>query len=149
MAKIEQKKELIHIKEQKKKELENEKKNEKKNEKIREKEKQLHDAIKMNQGFIPDYSKGIHKQIINNLRQDQYNITSTSFPTFVSAPPRNSYLNESNVPALNHTFTEARGINNTTDLTTGHVPTSNLMVMFPNNFVSLVNNITGTVDIYQ
>ena len=64
MAKLEHKKELAHIKEKKKKDLENEKKKET----ICEKEKQnkkLEEAKGMNQGFIPNkYKKGIHEQII-------------------------------------------------------------------------------------
>ena len=44
-----------------------------------------------------------------------------------------------------HASTEANGINNTIDLTTGALPVpANLMGMLPNNFASLMNNITGT-----
>ena len=52
MAKLEHRKELFHIKEQKKKDLDNEKKMEKMREKEKQKRK-LEEAIGMNEGFTP------------------------------------------------------------------------------------------------
>ena len=83
MAKLEHRKELLHIKEKKKKDLENEKKMEK----IREKEKhkrKLEEIIGMNEGFTPTkYNKGIHDQIINNFRD---NINQFAWPTNTHLP---------------------------------------------------------------
>lgn len=101
----------------------------------------------MNQAFMPEYNKGIHEHIINNFRENQYNSTSTHLPSkYAFSPSREPFYNGSNVAAaLFHASTEANGINNTIDLTTGALPVpANLMGMLPNNFASLMNNITGT-----
>ena len=98
----------------------------------------------MNRGFIPNkYNKEIHEQISNNFRENQF--SATKLPTFALMPPRNSFQNELNATSLYHPFNDASGINNIIDFMIGHVPT-NLMGTFPNDFMSLMNNITGMVE---
>ena len=159
MAKLEHRKELFHIKEQKKKDLDNEKKLEKMREKEKQKRK-LEEAIGMNEGFTPtNYNKGIHDKIINNFRDknNRYNNTAntaTHLP-FTGTPQMNQFWNEPNMAAMFQASREVNGINNTIDLTAtaGHLPT-NIMAatgnstgtMFPTDFFSFLNNLTGNVD---
>ena len=91
IAKLEHKKELFHIKEQKKMDLESKRKMEK----IREKEKRkrkLEQAISMNKGFTPTkYNKGIHEQIINNFRDNFSANENTSTNLKYASAPRDQF----------------------------------------------------------
>ncbi len=78
MAKLEYRKELFHIKKQKKKNPENKKKKEKIHEKEKQKRK-LEEAIGMSKEFTPTkYNKGIHKQISNNFRENKQLVSATN-----------------------------------------------------------------------
>ncbi len=138
--------------------------NEKKMEKIHEKEKQkrkLEEAVGMNEGFTStNYNKGIHDKIINNFRDNnnknnQYmGMNNTTHLPFAGTQQMNQFWNEPNMAAKFQASHEINGINNTIDLTTtGHLSTnvmgnksSSTGTMFPTDFFSLLNNLTGNVD---
>ena len=139
---MEHKKELIEIKEQKKKESENIKRRERINDKEKQKRK-LEEAIMMHQGYMHHDSKKIQDTIINNFRSNSSNNTSTNLPyASMGTQPRMPYWSQQ--AQFDPHVSEVNDIDNAIDLTGSHDAT-NVVRMIP-KFMSLLNNITGTVD---
>ena len=146
IAKLEHKKELIEIKDQKKKESETIKRKERMNEKEKQKRK-LEEAIMMHQGYMHHDSKKIQDKIINNFRSNSSNNTAAHLNPYASImgtqPRMPSYWSQHQTPFDPH-ISEVNDIDNAIDLTGGHDAT-NVVCMIP-KFMSLLNKITGTVD---
>jgi len=150
IAKLEHKKELIEIKEKKKKENENTKRKERINEKEHQKRK-LEQAIMMHQGYMHHDNKMVQDKIINNFRSNSSsnhnNDTHLPYASMRRTQPRNPYYWSQavkNVPTFDPQLSEINDMDNAIDLTQGH-DASNFVRMIP-KFASLLNNITGTVD---
>ena len=102
----------------------------------------------MYQGYMHHDNKKIQDKIINNFRSNSSNNTNTHLPyaSMGTQPRMPSYWSQQakNVPAFDPHISEVNDIENAIDLTGCHDHT-NVVRMIP-QFMSLLNNITGTVD---